>query len=183
MRGDSAVDKSSGFECVESDKPNPMSAFREYVAHNYLWFSGRLPETEESLALAERELGVRLPDDLRWLLITHGYSYATGIASLEGTVSDTLEARQHLKLPERFIVLENNGYETTAVLLDTTPDINTGDNHVHMVAWECVDNEVGSDTIAFQSYLDYTRHVLEIKSEFTSEDDIEFGPSEYPGRI
>ena len=156
-----------------------MSTFREFISENVRWFSGRLPETEESLAHAEERLGVRFPDDLRWLLITHGYSYATGITSLHGTVSDTLEARQHLKLPTRFIVLENNGYETDAVLLDTAPNSVTGEHHVHEVAWECVDADVGSDTIAFQSYLDYARHVLDVQSEFRSEEDIDFGPSEY----
>lgn len=156
-----------------------MSASREFVTENYRWFSGRLPETEESLAIAEQQLGVRFPEDFRWLLITHGYSYATGIPSLRGTVKDTLDARQRLKLPARFVVLENNGYETDAILLDTTPDVNTGENHVHYVAWECVDSEVGSDTITFQSYLDYTRDVLAAESEFISEDDIDFGPSEY----
>lgn len=156
-----------------------MSAFREFVTENHRWFSGRLPETEESFAIAEQQLGVRFPDDLRWLLITYGYSYATGISNLQGTVKDTLEARQHLKLPVRFVVLENNGYETDAILLDTTPDANTGENHVHYVAWECVDSEIGSDTITFQSYLDYTRDVLAAENEFLSEDDIDFGPSEY----
>lgn len=156
-----------------------MSAFRDFVTENFRWFSGRLPETEESMAIAEHQLGVRLPDDLRWLLITYGYSYATGISNLRGTVKDTLEARQRLKLPTRFVILENNGYETDAILLDTTPDTNTGENHVHFVAWECVDSEVGSDTITFQSYLDYTRDVLTAESEFLSEDDIDFGPSEY----
>jgi hypothetical protein len=156
-----------------------MSAFREFVTENYRWFSGRLPETEESFAIAEQQLGVRFPDDLRWLLITYGYSYATGVSNLEGAVIETLEARLHLKLPTRFVVLENNGFDTHAILLDTAPDIDTGENHVHYVAWECVDSEVGSDPITFQSYLEYARHVLAIKSELMSEDDIEFGPSEY----
>ena len=89
-----------------------MSTFREFVEENLIWFSGRLPETEESLAQAERALGLRIPDDLRWLLVTHGYSYATGIDSLEGTVHDTLEGRSKVNLPSRFVVLKNNGYET-----------------------------------------------------------------------
>ena len=103
-----------------------MNLFREFVVQNLLWFSGRLPETEESLAQAERALGVRIPDDLPWLLANHGYAYATGIDSLAGTVQDTIEARSKVNLPSRFLVLKNNGYETYAVLLDTLPETATG---------------------------------------------------------
>ena len=156
-----------------------MNPFREFVAQNLLWFSGRLPETEESLAQAERALGVRIPDDLRWLLATHGYSYATGIDSLAGTVQDTIEARSKVNLPNRFWVLKNNGYETYAVLLDTLPDAATGENRVHYVEWECIDDVIGPSTIEFQSYLEYVRKELENERAFLSEEDIELGPSEY----
>lgn len=157
----------------------PMSTFRKFAEENLLWFSGRLPETEESLAQAERALGLRIPDDLRWLLVTHGYSYATGIDSLEGTVHDTLERRSKVNLPSRFVVLKNNGYETYAVLLDTTPDTDTGENQFHFVDWECIKDVIGPSTIEFQSYLEYARKELENEREFLSEEDIEFGPSEY----
>lgn len=156
-----------------------MNPFREFVAQNLLWFSGRLPEAEESLSQAERALGVRIPDELRWLLATLGYSYATGIDSLAGTVQDTIEARSKVNLPNRFWVLKNNGYETYAVLLDTLPDTATGENRVHYVEWECIDDVIGRSTIEFQSYLEYVRKELENERAFLSEEDIELGPSEY----
>lgn len=156
-----------------------MNLFREFVAQNLLWFSGRLPETEESLAQAERTLGVRIPDDLRWLLANHGYAYATGIDSLAGTVQDTIEARSKVNLPNRFLVLKNNGYETCAVLLDTFPETATGENPVHFVDWECIGDVIDPSTSEFRSYMEYARKELENERAFLSGEKIELGPSEY----
>ena len=84
-----------------------MSAFRQFVEDNVRWFRGHLPETDQLLNAAEKTLGIQLPDDIRWLLRDYGYWHATGITSLEETVAETQAARDHLHLPEQFIVLYN----------------------------------------------------------------------------
>jgi hypothetical protein len=76
-----------------------MNAFREFVQHNLRWFAGRGHESPASLDEAESRSGITVPDDLRWLLTERGYWHATGISSLEETISDTIAAREYLGLP------------------------------------------------------------------------------------
>ena len=136
-----------------------MNAFRQFVAENERWFRGHLPETDESLNAAERALGVRLPDDIRWVLRDYGYWHATGISSLDETITDTRAAREHVQLPERFIVLYNH-QDGGVILLDTIGDPETQANRVYNVAWESIPDEM-TDEIVYDSYLDYVRDVME----------------------
>lgn len=156
-----------------------MNAFRQFVEDNIRWFSGHHHETDATLNEAEKQLGVQLPEDLRWLLKTHGYWHATGIDSLDGSIKDTLEGREVVKLPERFVVLANNGYETYAELLDTVPDPVTGLHHVHFVAWEEVSDVIPPETVAFPSYMDHVRDILERAVENVAEENIDYDPRDF----
>ena len=60
-----------------------MSKFQNFVRENEVWFRGRLPETDDTLLRVENELGVMLPDDIKWLLKEYGYWHGTGISNIE----------------------------------------------------------------------------------------------------
>ena len=138
------------------------------------WFRGRGHESMASLDLAEEKLGVRLPDEIRWLLSTYGYWHATGISSLDETVSDTLAARQHLNLPNCFVVLYNH-HDGGVILLDTVPD-SEGNNKVYNVGWGAVPDNLDGG-IQYRSYLDYVRTILEAERDFLAEEDVDYDAS------
>lgn len=154
-----------------------MNPFRQFVEDNSRWFRGHLPETDATLDAAEQSLGIRLPDDVRWLLREHGYWHATGISSSAETVADTRDAREHLKLPEQFIVLYNH-HDGGVILLDTIADTQTGNNKVYNVGWEFVPDEITED-IVYDSFLAYTRDVLESQRDVIDEQHIDYDPASY----
>ena len=154
-----------------------MSALRQFVEANSRWFRGHLPESDATLDAAEKSLGVSFPEDVRWMLRDFGYWHATGISSIDETVADTLAARQHLNLPERFVVLYDH-QDGGAILLDTVPDPETGHNKVYNVAWESVPNLLEQE-IVHPSYLAYVQEVLERQQDFIAEDDIDYDSSRY----
>jgi hypothetical protein len=83
--------------------------FRSLVSTNAAWFAGVYPETADSLAAAERQLGVTLPAALVWLLSEYGYSTACGVANLSESVEVTIRWREVIGLPVRFVVLDASG--------------------------------------------------------------------------
>lgn len=91
------------------------------VAENETWFRGVAPETAETIAGAEQQLGVRLPPPLKWLLTEYGYSTACGVANLSETIKTTLACRRSIGLPLRYAVLEDKG-DAGIVLLDAEPE-------------------------------------------------------------
>ncbi len=154
-----------------------MVRLRQFVQDNVRWFRGHAPETEKSLDDAERILGVQLPADIRWLLSTHGYWHATGISSLDETITKTEAAREHLNLPERFVVLYDH-QDGGAIILDTDAESQTDENKVYNVAWGSVPDHI-HDEIVYDSYVDYVRDVLEQKRDFIAAEDIDYDPTRY----
>jgi len=151
-----------------------MIRFHQFVEENFRWFRGRCNESTASLDAAERTLGVSIPGDIRWLLSEHGYWHATGISSLDEIVTDTLAARQHLSLPNRFLVLYNH-QDGGVILLDTIAD-NEGNNEVYNEDWSAVPDRIGED-IQYTSYLEYVKDVLENERAFIAEKDVAYDPS------
>lgn len=154
-----------------------MNAFRQFVETNARWFRGHLPESDATLDAAEESLGVSLPQDVRWLLRDYGYWHATGISSLDETVSNTQAAREHLNLPARFVVLYDH-QDGGVILLDTTADSESGQNKVYNSGWESVPDEIENE-IAYDSYLDYVRDVLDREREFIAAEDVDYDPARY----
>ena len=148
-----------------------MSEFREFVKENEKWFRGRLPETEDSLDKVERELGIKLPHDVRWLLKEYGYWHGTGICNIEESVDDTKRAREHVRLPTNYVVLYDH-QDGGVILLDVTPDNKTGENRVIDTAWESIPENMESEII-YPSFTAYTKKVIESESDFLDEADVE----------
>jgi len=154
-----------------------MNTFRQFVESNARWFRGHLPESDATLDAAEELLGVSLPQDIRWILSEYGYWHATGISSLEETVSKTQAAREHLNLPARFVVLYDH-QDGGVILLDTFADSQTGLNKIYNSDWESVPDEIDS-AIVYDCYLDYVRDVLDRERSFIAVEDIDYDPARY----
>jgi len=154
-----------------------MNTFRQFVEANVRWFRGHLPESDATLDAAEASLGVSLPQDIRWLLRDYGYWHATGISSLDETVSNTQAAREHLNLPTQFIVLYDH-QDGGVILLDTLVDTETGGHKVYNSGWESVPDAIENE-IVYDSFLDYVRDVLDRQQDFIAPDDVDYDPSRY----
>jgi hypothetical protein len=154
-----------------------MNAFREFIEENVRWFRGHAPETDPAMDEAERKLGIRFPDDLRWMLREYGYWHATGVSSLQETVTNTLAAREHLNLPARFVVLYDH-QDGGVILLDTCTNLHTGQNKVYNSAWEFVPDGIETD-IVYPSLLEYVRDVVARQCGFIAEADIDYDPTKY----
>ncbi len=90
--------------------------FQQFVLEHEPYFRGRLPETVDTLAAAEEELGRALPRALKWLLAGYGYWHATGVDCLAESVEATLEARETVRLPDDFVLLNDYGEAGTVTL-------------------------------------------------------------------
>lgn len=146
-----------------------MSNFQNFVRENEIWFRGRLPEIHDTLWRVENELGVILPDDIKWLLKKYGYWHGTGISNIEESVDDTLSAREHLKLPHNYVVLYNH-QDGGVILLDT--EKYNGKNRVINSGWESIPDEL-EEEIIYSDFEAYTRNVIEAEKQFLDSDDIE----------
>lgn len=80
-----------------------LTEFEQFVRANQTWFRGPQPETQEVISRAERELGVKLPATLQWLLLNFGYWRGTGVAALPVVVAKTKAF--HPAFPQNWIVL------------------------------------------------------------------------------
>ncbi len=154
-----------------------MNAFRQFVEANVRWFRGHLPETDASLDAAEQTLDVPLPPDIRWLLRDYGYWHATGISSLDETITDTLAAREHLDLPPRYIVLFNHD-DGGLILLDTIANPDTGQHTVYNAGIESIPDELEND-IVYHSLLEYVQTEMSVRRPFVTEEDLDYDPSRY----
>jgi hypothetical protein len=122
-------------------------------------FRGVNPETPETLAIAEEQLGVTLPSTLKWLLIVHEYSDVCGIDSLDQTVADTLRCRQSMNLPLWYVVL-NDWNDAGVVFLDLSSLNSDGECAVrwagalnlHRLA---IGEDMDDDVDNFESYADW----------------------------
>ncbi|MDZ7619147.1 MAG: hypothetical protein U1E05_19270 [Patescibacteria group bacterium] len=120
---------------------------------------------------------VSSPSPVRWLLRDYGYWHATGISSLDETVSNTQAAREHLNLPAQFVVLYDC-QDGGVILLDTIADAQTGQNKVYNSGWESVPDQI-EDEIVYDSYLDYVRELLDRQREFIAAEDVDYDQARY----
>ena len=86
-----------------------LNEFKEFVALNKKWFDGVHPVTENELSNYEEMLGFMIPDSLKWLLSTFGYSDACGIDSIDESVQQTLGCRNSMNLPNNVLILNDWG--------------------------------------------------------------------------
>ena len=104
-----------------------QQAFESFVNENIDLLKGARPETNDDLDRYGKELGFRLPQSVKWLLATHGYSMACGIENLEDSVKTTSECRKTISLPSNIFIINdwNDGGVVFAIVeemrqVDTT---------------------------------------------------------------
>jgi hypothetical protein len=94
-----------------------LAEFRTFITEHAQWFRGGPRETPASLADAEARMAVELPESLKWLLSTWGYSESCGLPSLDGAVEATLRCRAKIGLPNRYVILDDRN-DAGVVFLD-----------------------------------------------------------------
>lgn len=173
---------------VELSKPPPVThrntvtfqEFKNFVADNIDWFRGRLPETDLSLQHVEQTLGVSLPVSVKWLLKEHGYWYGTGVSSLSKAVQDTLDARLHLGLPQRFVVLDNFD-DGGVILIDTDEETSAGEFTTYWMAPEDLGNppQLEGNT-RYDSFGDYVKDWLPAAQRHIEPCNVCYDPANFP---
>ncbi len=86
-----------------------IEEFKLFISKNEKWFEGVNPETEKQLSNYEKQLGFLLPESLKWLLSSHGYSPSCGIDNLKESIQITLELRKTIKLPNNILIINDWG--------------------------------------------------------------------------
>lgn len=128
--------------------------------HNELFAEG-VKELSSEISLAEEVLGCKLPEELKWILTTHGYSEVCGLDSLDDAVKATLRCREAMRLP-RGIVILNDWNDAGVVYLDFGLISQEGDVPVFWVGTQNLyrissDEGLDEDVDYFSSYTEWVR--------------------------
>ena len=94
-----------------------LAEFQLFVASHPEEFAGVHPHPTADFDRFERELGNALPESLKWLLGTHGYSRCSGVDNLSEAVEQTIACRSTIALPLHWLLLNDWG-DGGIVLLD-----------------------------------------------------------------
>ena len=99
-----------------------MIDFKSFVQSNADLLHGVHPESQESLEKCEAALGFSLPDSMKCLLSTHGYSPACGVDNIEDSVQITLDCRASIHLPKNVLIInDSNDGGVVYAIADETP--------------------------------------------------------------
>jgi hypothetical protein len=109
-----------------------------------------------------------------------GYWHATGIASLDESVKNTLAARERAGLPDRYLVLYDH-QDAGVVLIDTELDVVEVGPPVYHLGWEEIPERI-AEGASFPNFLAYVRDVLANERDLIDEENIDYDPSRFPDR-
>ena len=133
--------------------------FRAFVESRRDEFKGVHPHSSEELDRFEHELGHPVPESLRWLLGTFGYSDCCGVDNLEEAVRETLDCRTSISLPQNWLVLNDLVDGVTVVLELVTGRICwCGGHNVHNLA----SGEIDDDSQWFEGYPEWVAYQVEL---------------------
>lgn len=96
-----------------------MPSIRDLADKHPALLRGARKETEDRLSAVEKALEVRLPADVRWLLLECGYGAVHAVSNIQEAVDDTLRLRASAGLDPKYVVLDDKG-DAGVVLLDTS---------------------------------------------------------------
>lgn len=135
-----------------------LADFQSFVASHPEKFAGVHPHSEADFDEFERMLDHSLPESLRWLLGTNGYSECCGVDNLNEAVEQTIACRGSMGLPRNWLLLNDWG-DGGIVLMD----LPTG-----RVCWcsahdagNLADGKIGSDADWFGGYAEWASHRVE----------------------
>lgn len=98
-----------------------MTSIRDLASQHPELLKGAKKETEEALSAVEVALDVRLPADIRWLLLECGYGPVHAVSNMQQSIEDTRRFRAAAGLDSRYVVLDDYG-DAGVVLLDTSSE-------------------------------------------------------------
>ena len=135
-----------------------LAEFQVLVASHLDRFAGIHPHPAADFEEFEQVLGHPLPESLRWLLGTHGYSESCGVDNLTESVKQTITCRGSIGLPGNWLLLNDWG-DGGIVLLD----LPTG-----RICWcgahnagNLADGKIDSDADWFGGYPEWTARRVE----------------------
>lgn len=96
-----------------------MPFIRDLVDKHPALLRGDRKETEDRLRAVEKAFDVRLPADVRWLLLECGYGAVHSVPNIQESIDDTLRFRASVGLDPKYVVLDDKG-DAGVVLLDTS---------------------------------------------------------------
>lgn len=135
-----------------------FAEFQSLVASHPAQFAGVRPHSVADFDEFERRLGHPLPESLRWLLGTHGYSECSGIDNLAAAVEQTIACRGSIALPHNWLLL-NDWSDSGIVLLDLA---------TKRVCWcgahnadNLANGEIDADADWFDGYPEWTANRVE----------------------
>ena len=97
--------------------------FKSLVFENEKRFKGVHQESDEHLSAFEQQLGFRLPNSMKWMLSTYGYSTDCGIENLESSVQKTIQCRASINLPHNILPINDWGDDGIVFCItDDSPD-------------------------------------------------------------
>lgn len=83
-----------------------LGDFQLFVALHPSKFAGVRLHSAADFDEFEQQLGDRLPESLKWLLGTRGYSECSGVDNLAEAVKQTIACRSSLGLSRNWLLLE-----------------------------------------------------------------------------
>ncbi|WP_161988137.1 SMI1/KNR4 family protein [Variovorax guangxiensis] len=98
-----------------------MPSIRDLADQHPELFRGDRKETVDRLRAVEKALDVRLPPDVRWLLLECGYGAVHAVSNIQQSIDDTFRFRASAGLDPRYVVLDDKG-DAGVVLLDTSDE-------------------------------------------------------------
>lgn len=135
-----------------------LDEFQSFVASHPEKFAGIHPHPAADFDEFERRLGHPLPESLRWLLGTHGYSECSGVGNLAEAVEQTIACRGSIGLPRNWVLLNDWG-DAGIVLLDLPKG---------RVCWcgahnagNLADGKIDTDADWFDGYPEWTANRVE----------------------
>jgi hypothetical protein len=135
-----------------------LTEFQSLVASHPDKYAGVRAHSTEDFDEFERTLGHPLPEALRWLLGTHGYSECCGVDNLTEAVEQTIGCRGSIGLPSNWLLLNDWG-DGGIVLLDLSTGrvCWCGAHNAVMLA----DGKIDADANWFAGFPEWTARLVE----------------------
>jgi hypothetical protein len=136
------------------------ATLQEIVAAAPDVFADAIREDAASLQRVETDLGITLPNDVRWFLTSCGSGRSDAIPNIEAAVGDTIRFRSAVALPYHYVVLSDMN-DAGVVVLDTNSTAGTvlwiG---MHSIAELSAGLSNRADYDVFESFADWVEYCI-----------------------
>lgn len=145
-----------------------VDEFKSFSEINSDLLDGVRPNSFEEMLRFETALGFPLPNSMKWLLTTKGYSSACGIDNLSESVDTTIACRSTICLPSTVLII--NDWNDSGVVFLIVDD---ADEREYAIYWGDVSElhrlaeggSVSENTDKFCSYMDWVAYRVDFERE------------------